>query len=84
MTKEFLVVDGQPQLKAGLYQHYKGPKYQVIGLVRHSENEQWLVCYQALYGDYGHWVRPYDMFTSTVINEDGQSVKRFQLIEQPD
>jgi hypothetical protein len=50
-------------LKPGLYQHYRGNLYQVIGLSRHSETLEELVVYQALYGNYGLWVRPFKMFT---------------------
>jgi len=40
-------------LTLGLYQHYSGKLYNVIGLSRHSETLEILVVYQALYGDYG-------------------------------
>jgi len=42
----------------GLYQHYKGQRYQVLGMARHSETDEWLVVYQALYGERGFWLRP--------------------------
>ncbi|MEE9321992.1 MAG: DUF1653 domain-containing protein [Granulosicoccus sp.] len=64
----------------GIYQHYKGAQYRVLGSVQHSENEEWLVVYQALYGKFGHWVRPLTLFIETV-NIDGKSVARFQLLE---
>ena len=41
------------QLQPGLYRHYKGPQYRVFGSARHSETEEWMVVYQALYGDFG-------------------------------
>jgi hypothetical protein len=53
-------------IKAGLYRHYKGAQYQVIDTVRHSETEEQLVLYRALYGEKGLWVRPLVMFTETV------------------
>lgn len=68
------------KLQPGLYRHYKGPQYRVFGTARHSESEEWLVVYQALYGDYGLWVRPLEMFCSTV-ELDGESVPRFALVE---
>ena len=49
-------------LQPGLYQHYKGPQYRVFSVARHSETEEDVVFYQALYGDYGFWVRPLSMF----------------------
>lgn len=63
-------------LKPGTYQHYKGQQYQVLFIARHSETEEQLVVYQALYGERGHWVRPLNMFTETVII-DGAEVPRF-------
>ncbi|WP_439888136.1 DUF1653 domain-containing protein [Pseudomonas sp. MBLB4123] len=67
------------QLQAGLYRHYKGPEYRVLGVARHSETEQQLVVYQALYGDFGLWVRPLSMFCEEV-EVDGRRVPRFALI----
>ncbi|WP_147469735.1 DUF1653 domain-containing protein, partial [Pseudomonas savastanoi] len=46
------------QLQPGLYRHYKGPQYRVFSVARHSETEEEVVFYQALYGDFGMWVRP--------------------------
>lgn len=51
---------------AGIYQHYKGQQYEVIGLACHSETEEPLVVYRALYGNYGLWVRPASMFLETI------------------
>jgi len=65
-------------IEAGLYQHYKGAQYQVIDVVRHSETEEELVLYRALYGEKGLWVRPLGMFTETVTIE-GKTVPRFAL-----
>ncbi|MDE0955796.1 MAG: DUF1653 domain-containing protein [Pseudomonadales bacterium] len=63
-------------IKAGLYRHYKGAQYQVIDTVRHSETEEELVLYRALYGEKGLWVRPLIMFTETVW-VDGKEEPRF-------
>ena len=67
-------------LQPGLYQHYKGPQYRVFSVARHSETEEDVVFYQALYGDYGFWVRPLSMFLESVIVE-GEQVTRFALIQ---
>lgn len=67
-------------IKLGIYKHYKGPLYKVIGCAQHSETEEWLVYYQALYGEYGYWVRPLEMFKETV-EFDGQVKARFELIK---
>lgn len=63
----------------GLYQHYKGNHYNVIGLCRHSETLEECVVYQALYGDYGLWVRPFTLFTEAV-EWNGQTISRFKFI----
>ena len=55
-----------PAITPGIYRHYKGNDYQVMGVVRHSETEEYLVLYKTLYGDYSSWVRPYSMFTDEV------------------
>ena len=68
------------QIKTGRYRHYKGPEYRVFAVARHSETEEWMVFYQALYGEYGLWVRPLELFTDSV-EVDGESVPRFALIE---
>ena len=47
-----------PALTAGLYRHYKGGEYEVLGVVRHSETLEPLVLYRPLYNDSGLWVRP--------------------------
>jgi hypothetical protein len=62
----------------GLYRHYKGQRYRVLGTARHSETLDELVVYQALYGEHGLWVRPAAMFAETV-RVDGVSVPRFAL-----
>ncbi|MDG1662975.1 MAG: DUF1653 domain-containing protein [Pseudomonadales bacterium] len=67
----------------GLYQHYKGGRYEVIGEARHTETEEDLVLYRALYGERGLWVRPLDMFCETVEVESKQ-VPRFALLSAAD
>lgn len=66
-------------LQPGLYRHYKGPEYRVFAVAKHSEDAEDLVFYQALYGEYGLWVRPLSMFLETV-EVDGERVPRFALI----
>ncbi|HEU0266692.1 MAG TPA: DUF1653 domain-containing protein, partial [Candidatus Saccharimonadaceae bacterium] len=61
------------------YRHYKGNEYQVIGIGLHTETEENLVVYQALYEPYQIWIRPYDMFFETVIVDD-KEVPRFRRI----
>jgi hypothetical protein len=63
----------------GKYRHYKGNEYEVVGVARHSETEEQLVVYRALYGECGLWVRPLQMFQETVVIE-GQEILRFAKI----
>ena len=60
----------------GLYRHYKGQPYEVIGTVRHSETLEPLTLYRALYGERGLWVRPAAMFNEEVVI-DGVRQPRF-------
>ena len=53
--------------------------YEIVGLANHTENEEELVIYRALYGEFGIWVRPLSMWNETVIHE-GREVKRFTYI----
>lgn len=69
------------QIKPGRYRHFKGNEYEVIGLARHSETEEELVVYRALYGDFGLWVRPVSMWNETV-ERDGKTFRRFTYIGQ--
>ncbi len=68
-------------IKPGRYRHFKGRKYEVLGIARHSETEEELVVYRALYGDFGLWVRPVSMWNETV-ERDGKTSRRFTYIGQ--
>ncbi len=68
-------------LKPGLYRHYKGKDYEVLGVATHSETEESLVVYRTLYGDFSLWVRPLDMFTGNVVVE-GEPTPRFTFISE--
>ena len=67
------------KIEAGRYRHFKGGKYEVLFTARHSESEEELVIYRALYGDGAIWARPLSMFTETVLHK-GKEVPRFQKI----
>ena len=65
----------------GIYRHFKGNRYKVLHLAKHSETEEELVVYQALYGELGIWVRPLAMFCEE-IEWDGRRMQRFTLLEE--
>jgi hypothetical protein len=67
------------QILKGKYRHYKGNLYEVIGVARHSETEEELVVYRALYGEGGLWVRPKEMFLETVFSQ-GKPLGRFEYL----
>lgn len=70
-------------MKKGVYEHYKGNRYEVIDTARHSETEELLVLYRTLYGDETLWVRPFSMFFEQV-NVDGVMQERFRFIGKED
>lgn len=65
-----------PAIEPGIYVHYKQLRYEVLGVVRHSETREPLVLYRPLYGEGALWVRPYAMFVGTV-EVDGRTLPRF-------
>ncbi|WP_317312096.1 DUF1653 domain-containing protein [Clostridium thermobutyricum] len=74
-------------LKGKVVKHFKGKLYLVVDIVKHSETMQELVLYKALYGEFGLFVRPKEMFLSEVdkIKYPNCNQKyRFQLISEID
>ncbi len=68
-------------MELGLYKHYKGNLYEVIGIAQHSETLEKLVVYKATYQKEGEnlWIRPLEMFKETIVI-DGVEKKRFEKI----
>ena len=66
-------------IEPGIYEHFKGQRYEVFGTAKHSETSEVFVSYRKLYDDYSYWVRPVAMFTETV-ERDGYSGPRFRRI----
>lgn len=64
-----------------MYQHFKGMKYKIIGICKHSETLEGLVCYECLYENELSkiWVRPLEEFMGTLVR-DGEVKKRFTKI----
>lgn len=73
-----------PSIEPGEYEHYKGKRYEVLGVAVHSETLEYLVVYRPLYKLPGPqpklWVRPYDMFVETV-EKNGEVLPRFKKVD---
>ena len=65
--------------RPGRYRHFKGNEYELICTARHSETEELMVVYRALYGEGGIWVRPASMWNEE-IERDGKTFRRFTFI----
>ncbi len=73
--------DAVQVIPAGRWRHFKGRDYEVVTIARHSETEEAMVVYRALYGDGGIWVRPADMWNETV-ERDGKTYRRFYRLDR--
>lgn len=73
------VIDKPPQIRKGLYRHYKGQNYRLIDLCKHSETLEDMVLYQAQHGEKCLWVRPAGMWSEQVTYE-GRQQPRFVLL----
>ena len=68
----------------GVYRHFKGDMYIVEDLARHSETDEIMVIYRALYGNGQLYVRPLELFLSLVDKDkypDAKQKYRFELQE---
>lgn len=68
-------------IPCGRYRHFKGNEYEVVGIARHSETEEPMVVYRALYGEGALWIRPAAMWNETV-ERDGKTYKRFYHLDR--
>ena len=73
-------------VELGIYKHYKGKMYEVVGVAHHSETKEEFVVYYALYpteyGEKALFVRPLKMFVEDVV-VDGKKMKRFAFVGEP-
>lgn len=59
----------------GIYKHFKGNMYKVVGVAKHSETMEDMVVYESLRNN-TLWVRPITMWNETV---DDKGTLRFTL-----
>ena len=69
------------KVKKGIYRHFKGHTYRVVGLAKHSETLEELIVYINVEDENDIWLRPEAMFLDTV-TRDGKTFPRFELIEE--
>ena len=68
--------------KGKIFRHFKGDLYLVIDFVTHSETQETMVLYKALYGDCGLFVRPYSMFLEEVPeNKENPTGQKYRFQE---
>ncbi len=72
------------KITPGIYRHFKGKFYRVIGTAKHSETLEDMVLYEPLYeSETKLWVRPLSMFIEK-IEINGKKVWRFALVKNRD
>lgn len=67
------------EIRTGIYEHYKGNRYEVFGVALHTETLEEMVVYQAHYGNHMLFVRPRSMFFEN-ITIDGKKAPRFRCV----
>ena len=65
-----------------IYRHFKGKFYEVMAIATHTETDEQMVVYRALYGDRGVFVRPYAMFAEEVDHEKYPDVTQKYRFEE--
>lgn len=69
------------KVRKGIYKHFKGHTYKVIGLAKHSETLEELVVYVNMENENDIWLRPEEMFLESV-TKDGKTFPRFEFIKE--
>ena len=69
-------------IQPGIYRHFKGNRYEVIGMAKHSETMEPMVVYRALYGEGGLWVRPASMWKEIVDKPNYHGPRFFKEVQK--
>lgn len=69
------------EIRRGIYRHFKGKLYEVLGMAKHSETCEDMVIYRACYDEGTIWVRPAGMWNETV-ERDGVTCQRFTKVDE--
>ena len=73
------------KIKPGIYKHFKGKEYKVLGVAIHSETREKFVLYLELYEPYDLNIRPIEMWNEEVDKpEYNYKGPRFKLIKETD
>jgi hypothetical protein len=64
-------------VERGVYRHYKGGLYEVLGIAKHTETEEPLVIYYPLGRHSKLWARPESMWNDYIVSAD---VRRFTKV----
>lgn len=64
--------EGEEMIKLGIYRHYKGGLYKVIGNAVYTETEEPLVIYHPLGEPSKIWARPESMWNDYIVNADAR------------
>lgn len=67
--------------REGVYRHFKGREYHLLGMAKHSETLEDMVVYRAMYAERGLWVRPLAMWSEWV-ERDGYQGPRFVWVRE--
>lgn len=68
-------------IQPGIYEHYKGNRYELIAIANYSETLEKIAVYKALYGEGEYWVRPLSMWEE-LVEVNGEQVPRFRYIKE--
>ena len=78
MSEQQKTSEYEKRIPRGVYRHFKGNLYRVVGIAFDCDDLHEVVVYEALYGEGRMWVRDAEEFLGYVVR-DGEKIKRFEL-----